>query len=333
MGAFEDFLKKQGYVKLDHYGLVLTPDDRILSTRPAVLDDGLGGKIVGWTDGDLAAAELDHWGAAKKPAAAKPVAANAGLRSIPLAPPPPAPKPVGRPVEPIKVAAAPQVAAPPPVEEDEWEWEIAMARARAAADDVQTAASAITSGFTAPKAPIVAKATPKPALAAGSGPVSQHKADPMSSWPVTEPLHETWEATRESPAPQVMSPAAKSLAVAKSAVRVNTPVTPVAVPLFEAAAAAATKPSPASQSRTVIPVPALPVAARPSDVRPAVMRTRIARGTDRPPVPKAAEEQTVVTAPVQPAHDDLTSPYVMLPPEVKSPPGYAHTKRVAAKYR
>ena len=41
--------------------LVLAPDGRILSMRPSVLDDGLGGRVVGWEDGDLAAAELQTW--------------------------------------------------------------------------------------------------------------------------------------------------------------------------------------------------------------------------------------------------------------------------------
>jgi hypothetical protein len=160
----------------------------------------------------------------------------------------------------------------------------------------------------------------------------------MSAWPTTEPLgelHDAWaDATRENV--PVMSPVAKQIAVAKSAIRANTPVTPISVPLFEAAAAA-------QPSRTVIPVPQLPVAAKPSDVRPAFnpgqppprlaakratpspnVRTRIARGTE-------PQDATVVTAAVQPANDELTSPYVTLPSEVK-PTGFAHTKRVAAKH-
>lgn len=394
MGAFEDFLKKQGYVKLDRYGLVLTPDDRILSTRPAVLDDGLGGKIVGWSDGDLAAAELEQWGApakkapAPKPAAAKPVAANGGVQvaaptrpsrplpgvapmtalpgvapmttlpgvapiaapmvaapiAAPLAPParmPAATIPPPIAAMPAPVTQASQVAAEPVVEEDEWEWEIAMARARAAGDDVVSAGAMAASSFTAPKKP-AAKPAPAPAkLAAGSGPISAAatslaaaaaatKSDPMSQWPVTEPLHESWgEETRESPAPQVMSPAAKTLAVAKSEVRAMTP--------------------PRGRS-TVIPVPSLPVAAKPSDVRPAFnpgqppprlasrprsgaqaqgqQRSRLARGTAT-----VHNEDTVVTAPVLPANDDHTSPYVTLPAEVKPAPGFAHTKQVAAKHR
>ena len=81
MGAIDNFLKRRGYAKLDRYGLVLTPDDRVLSTRPAVLDDGLGSKIVGWVDGDLAAMELEKWGPAAMPAAAKTVAVTGRLQS------------------------------------------------------------------------------------------------------------------------------------------------------------------------------------------------------------------------------------------------------------
>ena len=65
MGAIDNLLERMGYVKLDRYGLLLTPEGRILSSRPAVLDDGLGGRIVGWDEGDLAAMELDRWAPAR----------------------------------------------------------------------------------------------------------------------------------------------------------------------------------------------------------------------------------------------------------------------------
>jgi hypothetical protein len=60
------------------------------------------------------------------------------------------------------------------------------------------------------------------------------------------------------------------------------------------------------------------------------VRSRMARGTE--PQTTQQDDSTVVTAAVQPANDELTSPYVTLPPEVK-PTGFAHTKRVAAKHR
>jgi hypothetical protein len=151
MGAIDNLLKRMGFVRLDRYGLVHTPDDRILSTRPAVLDDGLGGKIVGWVEGDLAAMELERW----SPLGAQPVAKPRPLpKPIPApapvvaAAPAPAPAPVF--VAPAPVAPAPIVVAPPPVvaeepkvDEDEWEWEIAVARARAEAQEAIDSARAV----------------------------------------------------------------------------------------------------------------------------------------------------------------------------------------------
>ncbi len=127
--AISRFLARLGFVRLGKYGLVLTPDDRIMSTRPAVLDDGLGGKIVGWDDGDLAAMELERWQpigmASTKPAPAKIIAL----------PPPPPPK-TSRVMAAPPVPAPVQVAPAAPTEDDEWEWEIAVAKARAAADPI-----------------------------------------------------------------------------------------------------------------------------------------------------------------------------------------------------
>jgi hypothetical protein len=59
--AISSLMRRLGFVKLDAYGLVLTPEDRILSVRSTVLDDGLGQKIVGWQESDLAAMELERW--------------------------------------------------------------------------------------------------------------------------------------------------------------------------------------------------------------------------------------------------------------------------------
>jgi hypothetical protein len=87
-------MRRLGFVKLDAYGLVLTPEDRILSVRSTVLDDGLGQKIVGWQESDLAAMELERW-----------------------APPTQAPRNVAKPVI-NQVALAPtvpQAAMPPPI--------------------------------------------------------------------------------------------------------------------------------------------------------------------------------------------------------------------------
>ncbi len=141
-----------GFVRLSRYGLILTPEGRIMSMRPAVLDDGMGGRIVGWRDRDLAAAELQPWEPAR-PAAPKAVAAPVATPRIsaPVAPraiaplrPAPPPIPVAAPVAaqaptPVPAPAKVAIAAPQEEDEDEWEWEIALARARAAAEEELTA--------------------------------------------------------------------------------------------------------------------------------------------------------------------------------------------------
>jgi len=133
MGAFKTLLKRWGYAKLDDYGLVLSPEGRVLATRPAILDDGDGTPIVGYRDGDLAALELERWGSGPHERPTVPA----------LRPPQPTPVPkviVDAPVRPIRATPPPiPPAAMAKVDEDEWEWEIAMARARAAADEVTAA--------------------------------------------------------------------------------------------------------------------------------------------------------------------------------------------------
>lgn len=151
MGTFHRLLERLGFVRLADYGLLLTADRRVLTTRKAILDDGYGGCVVGWTDGDLATMELAAWGTPKPPppkalppppprriTASKPVVAEPAL---PSPEPVVAPEPVAPPPEPV---APPAAAEPePPVEEDEWEWEIARARVRAIADEVVEKADAM----------------------------------------------------------------------------------------------------------------------------------------------------------------------------------------------
>jgi hypothetical protein len=115
MPAIERLLKRWGYVKLDRFGLALTPEDRVLSMRPAVLD-GVHGRIVGWRDSDLAAMEL--------------------TRPEAVVIPPTLPAPVVAPRVEEPNAALASEAEPP---EDDWEWEIALARARIAAEEVDAA--------------------------------------------------------------------------------------------------------------------------------------------------------------------------------------------------
>jgi hypothetical protein len=229
--------------------------------------------------------------------------------AVPVPVPAPVTIPVPAPV-PVPVAKAAPVAASAPEGEDEWEWEIAMARARAAAEDVQTAAASVATSFTAPSP---RKATTQ--FAKGSAPHAIPPMDPMTTWPGTDPLGAAFsDVTREAPT-TIMSPAAKTLAVARTEAR-RTP----------AQGTAKTPP------RTAIPIPSMPVAVRPTDIRPVTAsRTRIARGTLAQREPANSDgDTTVIGKPAFP--DDHTVPYVTMPAEVK-PTGYAHTKRVAAKHR
>jgi len=129
MAVFRQLLQRWGFVKLDRYGLMLTPEGRVLTTRPAILDDGTGGRIVGWQDGDPAIFELktcetSRPGLPPRREADHAVATPPGIAVVAGPALPPAPTP-SAPV--IAVAVAPE----PVVDEDEWEWTIALAKARA----------------------------------------------------------------------------------------------------------------------------------------------------------------------------------------------------------
>lgn len=155
MPAIDRLLRRFGFVKLSRYGLVLTPEGRIMSLRPAVLEDGLGGRIVGWSDGDLAAMELQKW----EPARPAPVPAVATRLAIPV-------------VMPRLAAVAPA----PQVDEDEWEWEIALARARVASEEPAPVVRRARLDTIPPPAATLAVVTIPP------------KIEPLPEWPKTEPI-------------------------------------------------------------------------------------------------------------------------------------------------
>ncbi|HEV7559736.1 MAG TPA: hypothetical protein VGO00_29870 [Kofleriaceae bacterium] len=190
-------------MKLRTYGLVLTPEGRIVSTRPTLLGDG---HVVGWKDNDLAAMDLGSWGA------------DATVRPMQVAPP--LPKPVRLPT-PVRLAS--------PVEEpeDDWEWEIALARARAAAEEIETA--------------VMAAATPERRRGADTVPPPQLLATPVAN--KTEPLPsmdeptETFSKTEDPPEivrvvriqdrPYVLP---TPVAVPRTMPRASSPVTVIPVP-------------------------------------------------------------------------------------------------------
>jgi len=308
MGAIENFLRRWGYAKPNRYGLLLTPEGRVMSTRPSVLDDGLGGRIVGWQDGDLAAMELGHWdeiGKAPARIAPPPPLPRPPVKaSTPKAPPPPRADvaPVAQRVAPV-IALAPAVAAEPQVDEDEWEWEIAMARARAAEEAVEDARVDLLGAQAVIAAAVITRKT-TPGIAV------QPTPDPMPAWPKTEPFNEQYTKEYEAVPPQVLSPLQKTMLVEKKTV--------IPVPQLPTV----------SDSRAFRPVtssPSPPRVAR--SLAPSQPPRRYARGTARQ---QGADGDTVRTPMV--AGEDKTSPYIELPSEVK-PSGFAHTKRVAAKQR
>ena len=203
MPALDRLLKRLGFVKLSRYGLVLTPEDRIVSLRPSILDDGLRGKVVGWQDDDLAAAELRPWESPVTTPVARLVAqpqeaarlvppsrltVPIAVAPVPLtpmvvsaAPARPAPAPAPAPaIVPAPQSVAP-VAAQPMAEEDEWEWEIALARVRAAADKAEDAARNPIA-----RAPAPARPAARPAPAPAARPTPAPAARPAVSRSSTE---------------------------------------------------------------------------------------------------------------------------------------------------
>ena len=312
MAAFEHLLRRLGFVKLDRFGLELTPDGRILTTRPQVLDDGAGGRIVGWEDRDLAAAELPSWQPVQNPALRAPA-----RRFIAPSVPPPAPTrtrsiaippaiPAASPAKPVASPASaavipPVVAAEPVVDEDDWEWTIALARARA--EDEPAAPPPPAAAKTLPMASVTAKA-PEPAASA--------------EWPATQPIgaidYEDYAAVPTRPA----------IAIPR-----------IAPPRPAAVMAVATTPStamPAATPSTVIPVPALPTMRSTANATPLapVVRTipaqqgprRFPKGTGPhdPPTDAAIGEHTrlgVTPASARPVGEQ-TQVGLALPPAART---------------
>ncbi|CAN5894757.1 hypothetical protein BH11MYX3_BH11MYX3_22490 [soil metagenome] len=324
MPAIDRLMKKLGYVKLSSYGLVLTPDGRVLSMRPAVLDDGLGSRIVGWQEDDLAAMELEKWEPARpapKAAVATRVATprHSQVTSIPVVystPPIPAiPTRVLREASmPVTVAPVPSMIRPAPapvsfvavepvVEEDDWEWTIAIARARAAADEVDLAASQPP-----PEAPklFAAKTLPDPIQ--------------TDAWPKTEPLGAIDYNDYTSPMAEVVR--VVQMANKPRVVLPAKLTPPRAVPVVVAPVQAREFPRGKSPA-TVIPIPKLPSlnGARLTSVSPVVRAPvtpldaprRMAKGTG-PYLPRTEPTQIVA----QPRHEDDTVTGMILPPVLPS---------------
>jgi hypothetical protein len=139
VAIIQHLLERWGFAKLARYGLVLSPEGRILSIHSNVLDDGTGGRIVGWREDDPMVAELPTWPAVRAGTRPEDSSPRAALATPVMT--------VDSVSAQISTAASesvmPVAVAPtPPVDEDDWEWTIALARARVAAEEAaeQTAA-------------------------------------------------------------------------------------------------------------------------------------------------------------------------------------------------
>ena len=165
MGAIDRLLRRWGYVKLDDYGLLLTSEDRVLAQRPKILDDGTGGRLVGWKSNDLAASELEPWwpGVASKPRDLTFPVSLGYARSAPVttAPQAPAPNPLLAELQPEQVPAPQPVSVPAPAAAPAVAAPAVAARARKPATLPPPPVTAIGMAVAPPRpAPVV---TPAPA--------------------------------------------------------------------------------------------------------------------------------------------------------------------------
>src|SRR5215468_10232941 len=94
MPVIENLMERWGFVKLSRYGLVLTPEGRIISIRPAMLGGQDDRRLVGWREDDFPAMDLSSWDAPQPVRPARPVAVvprvatpSAPARSVAPAPP------------------------------------------------------------------------------------------------------------------------------------------------------------------------------------------------------------------------------------------------------
>jgi hypothetical protein len=194
MSMFHRLLQRWGFVQLDRYGLVRTADDRILTTRAKILDDGTGGRIVGWQHGDPAVVQLAAW---------EPPRRKAVKQLIPT---------ISAPVPPASAAVmTAAVAGAPVVDEDDWEWTIALARARA----VPTAAPVTTAPVARAVPATVIPVPPLPAvdLALHAGKLAPVVRPPSRLAKGTGPLAPASSAGRTTAPLFTLPPAARTVAL------------------------------------------------------------------------------------------------------------------------
>jgi hypothetical protein len=181
MSILDSLLGRWGYVRLDGYGLVRTSEGRILMTHRRVLDDGMGGRIVGWRAEDPAPTVLETMDLVPRAAVKQVEAARSSIAMAAHA-------------VPAAVAAAasaqkPAVQAQASEDDDEWEWQLALARARAVAEETENV-----------KAKIVDRAKAVPTLV---------EVSPSKPTAIAGPILAVAKLTPASPPPIPVKAAAK----------------------------------------------------------------------------------------------------------------------------
>jgi hypothetical protein len=175
MPVIENLMARWGFVKLSRYGLVLTPEGRIISMRPAKLGGQDTGQLVGWREDDFPALDLSSWDASPQPQPvppARPVAVVPRVATLSVA------------ARSVPTPAAPVLASEAEEPEDDWEWEIALARARVAAEEVEQAAARMTAprrrGDTVPPPIAAAKPARPPTVKPPPVPAPKQAAAPVT---------------------------------------------------------------------------------------------------------------------------------------------------------
>jgi hypothetical protein len=305
MSAIKRLLQRWGYARLEEFGLLLTPDGRILATRPVVLDDGLGGCVVGWRDGDLAALELEPWRAPASQTASRPPvtatqrpASGANRMRDRVAPAPDLVAPEQRAIpDPVAPAQAPMANSVAPVQ-------AAMANSvapvqAAMADPVAPVQAAVLARVTAPTSPAI------PDRAVIAQPIDPEPAEPPDEdeweWEIVMArARVATEATEEPAAPPTVA-AGSSRWLATTAFTElddDTVVTPAARRAQRREPDLAMAPMRPSQRgenpKTVIPVPRLPAAADPAAMMRSMAPVRAQRSASRS-VPAPRPLRRVVT--------------------------------------
>jgi len=298
MPVIQHLVQRWGFVKLTRYGLVLTPEGRIVSTRSEVLDDGSGGRIVGWQDGDPVVVELAAPRSARLAPVARPAVPTSTEKTSVVA--------VGSTVEPPGMAET--VAPDAVVDEDDWEWMIALARAR----DAETTEVARPDPVPVPQREAPEAATPRPfASRVRTRPMAAiPMRDPAASaeWPSTAPIgaidYDDYSRVPTRPAVPIPTHAVAAVSLAVHTVTPSTVIPVPALPTMRSTAASRFE-------------PVVRTGPRPGITTPPAAAPRFSKGTGASQ-PLAAPAMMSDDTESSLSIGDRTKPGIALPPAARA---------------